>query len=82
MQTYSNLSGNSSVLAYQIGGDYIIVQFKTGQYTFYKYTYTSSGSSAVEILKNLAQQGRGLNSYISTNKPAYSSKASSLAGLQ
>jgi len=81
MQPYSNLSGDSGVLAYQIGAVYIIVQFKHGQYTFYKYTYASAGSGVIETLKALAQQGRGLNSYISTNKPGYSSKASSLAGL-
>lgn len=82
MQPYSNLNGDSGVLAYLLGDDYIIVQFKDGQYTFYKYTYPSAGSSVVELLKSLAQQGRGLNSYISTNKPGYSSKATSLAGLR
>lgn len=81
MQPYSNLSGDSGVLAYQNGSDYIIVQFKAGQYTFYKYTYASAGNSVVEVLKDLAQSGRGLNSYISTHKPAYSSKSTSLAGL-
>ena len=81
METYSNLSNVSGVLAYQLGDDYIIVQFKTGQYMFYKYTNTSASKSVIEILKNLAQQGRGLNSYISTNKPGYSSKGSSLSDL-
>ncbi len=81
METYLNLSGTSGVLAYQIGADYIVVQFKEGQYAFYKYTYSSASSGVVENLKSLAKQGRGLNSYISTNKPGYSSKASSLAGL-
>lgn len=81
MQPYSNLSGESGVLAYQNGSDYIVIQFKTGQYTFYKYTYSTAGSSTIEHLKNLAQQGRGLNSYISTYKPGYSAKAVSLVGL-
>lgn len=81
MEPYSNLSRASGVLAYQVGSDYIIVQFKTGQYTFYKYTYSSAGSAVIEHLKNLAQQGRGLNSYISTNKPPHSSKSTSLTGL-
>lgn len=82
METYSNLSGTSGVLAYQLGGNHITVQFRVGQYTFYKYTNTSAGSGVVEVLKNLARQGKGLNSYISTNKPDYSSKAASLSGLQ
>ena len=81
MEPYKNLSGQSGVLAYGIGATYIIVQFNAGQYTFYKYTYVSAGSSAVETMKSLAQQGQGLNSYISTYKPGYSSKATSLAGL-
>jgi hypothetical protein len=81
MEPYSNLSGISGVLAYQPGGDHITVQFRAGQYTYYKYTNSSAGSAVIEMLKSLARQGRGLNSYISTHKPGYSSKASSLAGL-
>jgi hypothetical protein len=81
MEPYSNLNGDSGVLAYQIGADYIIVQFKTGHYTFYKYTYSSAGNLVIETLKNFARQGRGLNSYISTNKPAYNSKATNVGGL-
>lgn len=81
MEPYSNLSGQSGVLAYQLGNEYIIVQFKTGQYVFYKYTNVSAGGPVVERLKALAVQGSGLNSYISTNKPPYSSKAMSLVGL-
>lgn len=82
MERYKNLSGQSGVLAYGIGGDYIIVQFDAGQYTFYKYTYISAGNSAVETMKNLARVGRGLNSYVSTYKPGYSLKTSSLAELR
>ena len=81
MERYSNLSGTSGVLAYQLGDDHIVVQFNAGQDTFYKYTNHSAGSGVVEVLKNLARQGLGLNSYISTNKPGYISKATSLAGL-
>jgi hypothetical protein len=82
MEPYTNLGGDSGVLAYQLGSDYIIVQFKTGQYTFYKYTNYSAGVGVVDTMKGLAQRGQGLNSYISTNQPGYSSKASSLATLQ
>jgi hypothetical protein len=81
MENYANLGGDSGVLAYQISSDFIIVQFKSGQDTFYKYTYVSAGNSAIETMKNLARQGQGLNSYISTNKPQYVSKGSSLSGL-
>lgn len=81
MDAYANLNNNSGVVAYQIGSDYIIVEFKSGQYTLYKYTYASASSTAIETMKGLAQQGRGLNSYISTNKPPYSSRATSLTDL-
>lgn len=75
MESYANLGGNSSVVAFQNGTDYIKVQFKSGPYTLYTYTYQSAGSSAIEMMKSLARQGHGLNSYISTHKPNYSSKA-------
>lgn len=81
MEPYKNLGGNSGVVAFQIGSDFIIVQFREGRYTFYKYTYISAGSAAIETMKRLARQGQGLNSYISTNQPGYSSQASSLEGL-
>ncbi len=74
MEVYKNLHGDSGVSAYQIGGDFIIVRFKSGRWTTYTYTYASAGSTSVETMKSLAKQGYGLNSYISTHKPKYSSK--------
>lgn len=74
MEQYKNLSGNSGVVAFQIGNDYIKVQFKDGRFTLYTYTYQSASSVAIENMKALAVRGQGLNSYISTNKPQYSSK--------
>lgn len=74
MEPYRDLGGDSGVVAYEIGNDYIKVQFKDGQWRLYTYTYQSAGTSAVEAMKGLARQGKGLNSYISTNKPTYSSK--------
>ena len=59
---------------YITGEKYITVQFKSGKYTIYTYTYESAGADAVEMMKSLAQQGHGLNSYISKNKPGYSEK--------
>lgn len=59
---------------YITGEKYITVQFKSGKYTVYTYTYESAGADAVEMMKSLAQQGHGLNSYISKNKPGYSEK--------
>ena len=62
MQNYKNLGGNSSVVAYSIGKDYVEVQFSTGR--IYKYSYASAGVTNVEKMKTLAMQGMGLNSYI------------------
>lgn len=62
MIKYQNYGGNSNVLAFKIGGDYIDVQF--ADYSIYRYTYRSAGVSNVEAMKELAQSGSGLNSYI------------------
>lgn len=62
MQVYGNLGGNSGVVAFSIGSDYILVQFKTG--SPYCYSYRSAGVEKVEEMKRLAIQGHGLNSYI------------------
>lgn len=75
MQPYANTNGDSGIVSYQSGADYINVKFRGGRWTMYVYTYVSAGSSAIETMKNLAQQGYGLNSYISTYKPGYESKS-------
>lgn len=75
MERYGNLHGNSNVAAYMTGEDFIVVRFMSGRWTDYTYTDASAGSSSVELMKQLARQGYGLNSYISTNKPPYSHKA-------
>ena len=64
MQTYLNLGGNSGVSAYEIGHDSITVQFKDG--AVYLYNYGSTGSENIETMKQLAANGTGLNSFIST----------------
>lgn len=63
MQIYRNLGGNSNVAGFQIGHEYIVVQFKDR--SSYLYTYSSTGVHEIERMKILAHQGRGLNSYIS-----------------
>lgn len=62
MKNYQNLNGNSNVLKYEIGYDYIKVQFSSGNP--YVYSHKSAGSIKVEKMKQLATQGYGLNSYI------------------
>jgi hypothetical protein len=69
MQPYKNLSGQSTIVMYDIGGDFIDVMFKTPAKdgsTIYRYSYTSAGSASIEHMKDLARQGQGLNSFITT----------------
>jgi hypothetical protein len=78
MEYYGNISGHSNVSRYEIGADYITVEFKTiskrDGSTTYKYSHNSAGSTSVERMKELARQGSGLNGFISHNKVAYESK--------
>lgn len=65
MQHYKNIAGNSGVRAYDIGPDFIKVKFISGE--VYTYSYTKAGKIHVERMKGLAQNGKGLASYISRN---------------
>ena len=62
MEKYKNYGGNSNVYGYEIGIDCIDVWFKGG--SRYTYTFQSAGRDNVEMMKKLAREGRGLNSYI------------------
>ena len=73
MEKYKNTKGDSGVEFYEIGSDFIIVQFiNDGTYL---YNYQIPGSSHVERMKKLAIKGRGLSTYISINiKKKYAKK--------
>jgi hypothetical protein len=73
MEKYKNRKGDSGVQSYEIGSDFIIVQFiNDGSYL---YNYKIPGSSHVERMKKLAIEGQGLSTYISTNiKKRYAKK--------
>ena len=74
MEQYQNLAGNSGVATYESGLDFIRVQFTNGE--TYLYTYDSAGADAVERMKTLAEQGRGLSTFISrTVKGAFAAKS-------
>lgn len=81
MQQYANNSGKSNVVAYYIGSDFIVVQFPHNAY--YKYTYSSAGQSAVELMKQFAQNGSRLGTYISTEatQPDYAATGASLESV-
>ena len=63
MRRYGNLSGNSGVTAYEIGSDFITVEFRDG--STYSYTNSITGLSNIEIMKRLAAKGSGLSTFIS-----------------
>lgn len=64
MPAYANKGGNSGVVSYETTAESITVQFKDG----WKYVYDSNkpGAATVAKMKELAQAGHGLNSYISS----------------
>jgi hypothetical protein len=73
MEHYKNLGGDSGVVAYENGSDFISVQFSDG--SVYLYTYASAGAQNIEHMKQLATCGQGLNSFINTTvRKAYARK--------
>jgi hypothetical protein len=83
MENYANDNGNSNIVQYLKGDDFIVVRFKGGKHIFYKYTYASAGKNSVETMKYLAEQGSGLNSFISSKatRPDYEIKGNSLEAV-
>lgn len=65
MERYKNIDGDSGVIEYEYGTDYIRVKFSTG--ATYLYTYGSAGSYHIDNMKILARRGDGLNAYINAN---------------
>ena len=73
MKPYKSRSGKTSgVTAFEIGTDFISVQFRGG--TIYKYSKSSCGEDAVQTMSTLATKSNGLSTYIAQNKPNYESK--------
>ena len=63
MQPYLNLSGDSGVRAYELGPDFIDVQFQDREKP-YRYRSERVGRENVEQMKKLAVAGRGLSTFI------------------
>ena len=63
MQRYLNRSGDSGVVAYELGPASIAVRFVDG--SVYLYDAARTGAAEVDEMKRLAQAGRGLSGYIS-----------------
>lgn len=64
MQPYANHGGDSGVAAYEVGLDFIRIQFTTG--AVYLYTHASCGLHNCEMMKKLAADGHGLNAFINS----------------
>lgn len=62
MQRYRNFSGTSGVRAFEIGPDFIRIEYARGE--TYTYTYDLAGRENVEEMKRLALKGRRLNTFI------------------
>jgi hypothetical protein len=62
MERYKNLSRRSGVYAFEIGFDFIKVQFNSRR--IYTYNYQVTGLANIEHMKKLARSGVGLNSFI------------------
>lgn len=63
MQRYKNLSGESGVVAYEIGKGAITVRFTHGDR--YLYTNQSAGAENIAEMQRLATLGSGLSTFIS-----------------
>lgn len=63
LQRYKNRHHNSGVTAFEIGDDYIKVEFADGP--LYLYTHSTPGMRKVEQMKKLALAGEGLSTFIS-----------------
>ena len=73
MKLYKNLGGNSSIVAYDYDTAAIYVQFKGG--AVYKYPAEKVGGENFQKMKQLADTGQGLCSFINRNEQVRSGYA-------
>ena len=70
MKPYSSRSGKKSgVIAFDIGSDFITVQFHN--FETYTYSHHSAGASVIEKMKSLARAQQGLSTFIAKYNPAF-----------
>ena len=65
MKRYKNISGNSTVAAYEIGKDSVKVELTTN--SAYLYSNQSAGPGNISQMKTLALAGKGLGTFIGAN---------------
>jgi hypothetical protein len=69
-KAYRSSTGDSGVVSYDLGPEFITLQFKDG--AVYLYNYEKPGKEHVERMKELAKAGAGLSTYVSRQvKDAY-----------
>ncbi|MFH7804813.1 hypothetical protein LIS44_11750 [Acinetobacter haemolyticus] len=66
MQHYLDWNHDSGVASYELGNQFIRVQFKKKS-KIYTYSYASAGYQHIENMQQLAQYDDGLNTYINQN---------------
>lgn len=66
MKRYKDINGGSGISLYGCGPDYISIKFKDTE-TIYSYNYVVTGKKHVEKMKQLAEKGSGLSTYIAQN---------------
>jgi len=63
VERYANKNGDSPIVRYEIGPDWIRVEYDDGR--LYRYDRASSGSAHIRQMRRLAREGVGLSTYIS-----------------
>jgi hypothetical protein len=63
VKRYKNLKGNSGIISYQNGKEFIEILF-VNKPAIYVYSYSKCGKQHVERMKKLASNGEGLGTYI------------------
>ncbi len=66
MTQYGNLAGNSGVVAFDINGAFIDVEFRRGG--VYRYTSADIGGEKLAQMVQLAKTGKGLATFIARDR--------------
>jgi len=76
MQPYGNFDeyeGEFMVSGFEIGPDFIKLQFNDGR--VYLYDYGTTGAANIEMMKELAKSGSGLDGFINdTHRKSYAAR--------
>jgi hypothetical protein len=65
VKPYRNLSGDSGVVGYEIGRNFIRIRFKSKE--DYRYELGRVGRKHLDAMRKLAESGKGLATYINAH---------------